>query len=431
MYTQKLIDFIKKSPTAFHATDNIANMIISSGGRELFENESWDIKEGQKYFVRRNSSSLIAFSVPKKNYDSFMMITSHTDSPSFKIKPNPDINTASLYTSLNCERYGGPVCSSWFDRPLSVAGRVIVDTDNGIEEKLINIDRDLVMIPSVAPHIFRSDKKKEEYDLQTELIPLFALGDTKDEFMSLVAKEAQTSQCKILGHDLFLYCRDNASIWGLSEEFFSAPRIDNLQCAYASVEAFLKAENNSSVNILAAFDNEEVGSGTKQGALSTFLYDVMTKINAACQKSEIDYKEDIASSMTLSADNAHAVHPNYSSKHDVTSRPALNCGVLIKHNASQKYTTDAMSAAILKKIFTKNNIPFSDYVNHSSTLGGSTLGHLLQEQVSMLCADIGAGQLSMHSAYETAGTRDTKYLVEAMTAFYNTTLKKTNNGYEF
>jgi len=430
MYTNQLIDFIEKSPTAFHAAEQLANMLTQSGAKELFENESWAIKEGEKYFVRRNSSAIIAFSVPKKSYEGFMLVSSHSDSPSFKIKPNPQINTAGLYTSLNTERYGGMIYSTWFDRPLSIAGRVILEDKTGVRETLINIDRDLLMIPNIAPHLDAAANKKESYDLQTELIPLLSLGDTKNIFVSLIAEAANTTPEKILSSDLFLYNRDKGSIWGANNEFFSAPRIDNLQCAFSSAKAFINSDNKSSVTVMAVFDNEEVGSGTRQGALSTFLLEVLKRINSACSKTETDYFKDIASSMALSADNGHTVHPNYSSKHDVTNKPVLNGGVLIKHNAAQKYTTDAVSEAILKKILRENNIPYSHYVNRSNIAGGSTLGHLSTEQVSMLCADIGAAQLAMHSAYETGGTEDTGHLINTMTAFFNTTLKKANNGYE-
>ena len=431
MYTEKLLDFIKKCPTAFHAAQELSAMLKNSGAQELYEHQAWDIEEDKKYFVRRNSSSIIAFSVPKRNYNSFMIVSSHSDSPAFKIKPNPEINTASLYTSLNTERYGGMILGSWFDRPLSVAGRVVTQTKNGLCEKLINIDRDLLMIPSVAPHIDSGVNKKEGYDIQTELIPLLGIGDTKNSFMSLVAKEACANQDDILSYDLFLYNRQEGIVWGIDNEFFSSPRIDNLQCAFSSAKAFMESNNSQSVSVMAVFDNEEVGSGTRQGALSTFLLETLKKINEACGKSETDYYRDIASSMALSADNGHAVHPNYSSKHDITNRPVPNGGVLIKQNASQKYTTDALSEAILVKILKKNNIPYCHYVNHSNVAGGSTLGHLSEQQVSLLSADIGAAQLAMHSAYETAGTKDTEHLVNAMKAFYNTTLKKTTEGYDF
>lgn len=431
MYTQELLDFIEKCPTAFHTAQELSTMLKNSGAQELYEHQAWEIEEGKKYFVRRNSSSLIAFSVPRRDYGGFMIVSSHSDSPSFKIKPNPEINTAALYTSLNTERYGGMILSSWFDRPLSVAGRVLIHTKDGICEKLINIDRDLLMIPSLAPHIDSSVNKKEGYDLQTELIPLFGIGDTKGDFMSLVAKEARVEQDDILGCDLFLYNRQNGTVWGMDNEFFSSPRIDDLQCVFSSAKAFTLSNNTQSVSVMAVFDNEEVGSGTRQGALSTFLLETLKKINEAFGKSETDYYRDIASSMALSADNGHAVHPNYSSKHDITNRPVPNGGILIKHNAAQKYTTDAVSEAILIKILKKNNIPYCHYVNHSNVAGGSTLGHLSEQQVSLLSADIGLAQLAMHSAYETAGTKDTEHLVNAMKAFYGTTLKKTDEGYDF
>lgn len=429
-YTRQLTDFIENSPSSYHAAANIADMLTKNGCTELFEEDSWDLTPGKKYFVRRNSSSIITFGIPKKDYSGYMIISSHSDSPSFKIKPSPSINTAGLYTSLNTERYGGMIYSTWFDRPLSVAGRVLIETENGIKETLVNIDRDILMLPSLAPHLDPSANKKEKYDLQTELIPLMCIGDNKDVFMSLISEYADTSVQKILGFDLFLYNRQPATVWGANNDFFSSPRIDNLQCAFSSASAFINSNNTNAVTAAAIFDNEEVGSGTRQGALSTFLQDTLKRVNYLCGKTDAEYIQDIASSMALSADNGHALHPNYPSNYDITNKPVPNGGVLIKYNAAQHYTTDAVSEAVLKKILNKNNIPYMTYVNRSNIVGGSTLGHLSTEQVSVLCADIGAPMLAMHSSYETGGTKDTKYLIDAMTAFFNTTLKKTHTGYD-
>ena len=290
---------------------------------ELSEGEKWNLKKGKKYYVRRNNSSVIAFKVGEDldNY-SFNIVASHCDSPSFKIKDNYKIESGK-YIQLNTEKYGGMIYSTWFDRPLSAAGRVVIKNDNGgVETRLVNIDKDLLIIPNVAIHLNRdSDKASMKYNEQVDLLPLYGLTNGNgDNFMDVVAEYSGVEKEKILSTDLSLYNRTAPCIWGGRNEFISSARLDNLQCAYATMEGFIKGNNSKSVNVYCCFDNEEVGSGTKQGAASTFLEDVLKRINDNLGKSTEDYLCALASSFMVSADNAHAVHPNHPEKSDPSNK---------------------------------------------------------------------------------------------------------------
>ena len=320
------------------------------------------------------------------------------------------------------------LCAPWFDRPLSVAGRVAVRTEKGVETRLVNVDRDLLLIPSLAIHMNRKANDGQSYNVQQDLIPLYGDGKAKNSFRKLIAKEAKISEKDLLSMDLFLYSRTKGTIWGAKEEFLSSGRLDDLQCAYASLKGFLKAENSKSIPVYAVFDNEEVGSGTKQGAASTFLKDVLHRIAGALGKSEEEYQVALAGSFMVSADNAHAVHPNYADKTDPTNRPFLNGGIVIKYSANQKYTTDAVSAALFKLLCEREKVPCQTFVNRSDMAGGSTLGNISNTQVALNTVDIGLPQLAMHSPYETAGTKDTEYLAKAAKAVFSASVLVSGDG---
>lgn len=419
--SKELVSFIKQSPTAFHAVATMINILKENGFKELLEGQSWHIEPSQNYYVVRNNSSIIAFKTGSDltNY-SFNVAASHSDSPTFKIKENAEIEIKGKYTQLNTEGYGGMICSTWFDRPLSIAGRVLVQDGDSYCTKLINIDRDLVMIPNVAIHMNRDVNDGYTYNKQVDMLPLFGGTDTKaGDLKKLVAQELNVSVDDIYGTDLYLYNRMQPSIWGANEEFISCPQLDDLQCAYTSLQGFLKGSNERSINLFACFDNEEVGSGTKQGAGSTFLYDVMWRINKGLSKSDEEYYQAVASSFMLSADNAHAVHPNHPSKTDTGNCVYMNEGVVVKSHAGQKYTSDAVSIAVFKGICKKAGVPVQFFANRSDALGGSTLGNIAMAQVSMNSVDIGLAQLAMHSSYETAGIKDTWYMIKVMEEFFN------------
>ena len=411
--TEKLLDFIEKSPTAFQAVDEMQKRLTENGFEVLSEKEYWKLVPGGKYLVTRNNSALIAFCIPEKESRVFHIMASHSDSPSFKIKENPEIKVDNSYVKLNVEKYGGMLMAPWFDRPLSVAGRVIICRNDGLEEKLVDIKRDLVMIPNLAIHMNREANNGVAYNLQKDLQPLFAAGNTDRTLLEIIAEQVGIKREDIISHDLFLYNRMPGTVWGADREFVSSARLDDLQCAFASMEGLLRAQNHGSIAVHCVMDNEEVGSGTKQGAASTFLKDTLLRINMGLGRTYEEYLMTLAGSFMVSADNAHALHPNYTDKTDPTNHPVLNKGIVIKFNANQKYCTDAVSAAIFKELCTKAGVPYQTFVNRSDIAGGSTLGNISNTQVPMNTVDIGLPQLAMHSPYETAGVKDTEYLVRA------------------
>ena len=440
-HVQELFDFIQQSPSCFHVIENVKKQLTEQGFEELCENKNWQIKEGGKYFVTRNLSSVIAFKVPTKDFKSFHIVASHSDSPTFKIKDHPEQMVKGKYVQLNTERYGGMTVTvggwaktirdlktfgfielndgSWFDRPLSIAGRALVKTETGVATKLLNIDRDLLVIPNLAVHMDRTVNDGMKYNPQVNLLPLYGDAASKDTFNKLVAEACGTAEENIISTDLFLYNRTAPTVWGAHNEYMSCAKLDDLECAFSSLKAFLKGENSQSVSVCAIFDNEEVGSSTKQGANSTFMYDILHRINENLGRTEEQYHTAVASSFMLSADNAHALHPNHPAISDPTNPVYLNEGIVIKHNANQKYTTDAVSSAIFQKMCEEKNVPYQHFVNRSDVAGGSTLGNIANTHVSLNTVDIGMAQLAMHSSYETAGVLDLDYMIAGMEAFYN------------
>lgn len=449
---QKLFTFIEESPSQYHAIDTMKKHLENAGYEQLLESEAWDLKAGGKYYVIRSGSSIIAFRIPAQDYRGFQIVASHSDSPSFKIKTNPEMNVEDHYVKLNVEKYGGMLCAPWFDRPLSVAGRLVVKENGKLVTKLVNVDRDLLLIPNLAIHMNREANKGYDYNIQKDMLPLYGCGGAKGNFMKQIAEAANVEEDAILASDLFLYNRMKGSIWGADKEFISSPKLDDLQCAFSSLEAFLQSEvhmpsenaqanaqskgdgknviNGSSIPVHCVFDNEEVGSGTKQGAASTFLTDTLIRINHAMGRDEAGYRQSIANSFMLSADNAHGVHPNHTDKACPTNRPYPGNGVVIKYSANQKYTTDAVSAAVFEEICSRANVPYQVYVNRSDILGGSTLGNISATQVPVNTVDIGLAQLAMHSPYETGSVKDTDYMIRAMKIFFESSVRQIEDGYE-
>ena len=411
-----LMDFLDSSVTMFHAINECEKVLQKSGFTYLPENEKWNINKG-KYYTKRNSSSLIAFDIAEGDYH-FQISAAHSDSPTFKLKDRPIIE-ANGYLKLNVEGYGGMINATWLDKPLTLAGRVMVNTDKGIETRLLHIDRDLLIIPNVPIHFNREINKGFAFNNQVDMLPILSAGNIKEaDFDNILAKELGIEPEAILAKDLYLVNRQKAAIIGFDNELISSGRLDDLECVYTSLRGFVEAENKNHINVFAVFDNEEVGSVTKQGAMSTFLASTLDRVNTALGKSKEEYYRAIAKSMLISCDNAHAVHPNHPELFDVKNRPVLNQGIAIKESANQKYTTDAFSRAILKKILEKKNIPYQTFANRSDIAGGSTLGNLSNTVVSMNAVDIGLPQLAMHSAYETAGAKDVGYAFETLKAFF-------------
>lgn len=419
---KELIRFLEDSPTSFHGTANIANVLLKAGFTELHEEDKWELLQGGSYFVTRNQSSVLAFRLPAGKFTGFQIIASHSDSPSFKIKANPEMETEGRYIRLNVEKYGGMLCAPWMDRPLSVAGRLVVREGGRLAVKLVKVDRDLLIIPNLAIHFNREVNDGCKYNAQVDMLPLFGGAGSGGMFMKVLAEEAHVREEDILDHDLFLYGRTPGTVWGAHGEFVSGGRLDDLQCSFASLKGFLAGGHPKVAAVYAVFDNEEVGSSTKQGANSTFLEDTLSRINSGLGRSREEYLMAIASSFMISADNAHAVHPNLPDKSDPTNRPFMNEGIVIKYNAGQKYTTDAVSAAMFKALCQEAGVPYQTFANRSDMMGGSTLGNISNSHVSLNTVDIGLPQLAMHSPYETAGVKDTCYLIEAARYFYSAPL---------
>ncbi len=425
---RELLDFLDASPTSFHAVANMGAMLETAGYTRLYEGQGWSLEAGQGYYVTRNDSALVAFFIPRRDFVGFQIMASHSDSPTFKVKTNAEMEVDQKYVKLNVERYGGMLCAPWLDRPLSIAGRVVVRTGEGVATRLIRVDRDLMIIPNLAIHMNRKVNEGYEFNAQKDMLPLLGMKDAKNGFLPMIAAEAGVQEADILDTDLFLYNRMKGTLLGLNEEFIAAPRLDDLQCAFASLKGFLAAKPKDSVAVHCVLDNEEVGSGTKQGAASTFLKDVLKRVNTAMGRSEEEYRMALASSFLVSADNAHSVHPNQPDKADPTNRPYMNGGIVIKYSANQKYTTDAVSGAVFRVLCEKAGVPCQTFTNRSDMLGGSTLGNISNTQVALNTVDIGLPQLAMHSPYETAGCLDTGYLVEAAKILFSSSVQGSGNG---
>ena len=415
---QALFSYIAACPTAFQAAAHTAALLEAEGYRPLRETEEWMLEPGGRYYVTRNGSSLIAFRLPKGRPVGFMMTAAHGDSPTFKIKENAEL-TGENETRLSVEGYGGMLCASWMDRPLSVAGRAMVRTEDGVAMRLIDLHDDLALIPNVAIHMNRDANNGAKYNFAVDMQPLYG---EKGGFRRRIAEAAGVAEEDLLTHDLFLYNPQPGVEWG---GYISAPRLDDLQCAFAALQGFLTAGESQSAAVYCLFDNEEVGSQTKQGAASTFLRETLERI---CDALGLTLRTMAAGSSLLSCDNAHAMHPNHPEYADKNHAVRMNGGVVIKYNASQRYTTDAVSAALFQTVCEAAGVPFQRYANRPDMAGGSTLGSIANTQVSLNMADIGLAQLAMHSAFETAGAEDTAHMVQALKTFFGMTLRTGGDG---
>lgn len=413
---QKLFDFIDNSPTCYHAVKNAEEKLLQAGYKKLSEKETYCLEGGKNYFVVRNDSSIIAFSLPEKEAKGFRILASHSDSPCFKLKENPEVVLENTYVKFNVEKYGGMILSTWLDRPLSVAGRVVVKENGKLITKLVNFEENLCIIPNVAIHFNREINKGMEYNPQVDMQPLWS-ANKEDKISSLLAKKMDVEEDAILGTDLFVYNREKSTFIGWENAFIAAPRIDDLGCVFGSLEGFLESENSEYIKMYCVFDHEEVGSRTRQGADSDFLASTMKRIGEACDF-ESKLSQMYADSILISADNGHALHPNHPEKSDSGNKPVLNGGIVLKFHGNQQYTTDAYTGAYVKDICKRNEIPYQIFHNRSDVPGGSTLGNISISHCSIPSADIGLPQLAMHSAYETAGAKDMEYLVKFAKAVY-------------
>ncbi len=431
-HISELMEFLDSSLTSYHAVWNVRSMLLRGGFTELSEREVWQLETGGKYFVVRNDSSMMAFCIPACGVDGikgYHVYAAHSDSPAFKIKEFPEIEKEGMYISVNTEKYGGMILSTWFDRPLVIAGRVCVENDGKLETYPVQLKENTCMIPSLAIHMNREANNGTAFSAQNDMMPLLGMTGNSNVSSKGIIKAMLADALRnmtggnyhaddILSYDLFVENGEEAVLAGAENEFIMTPRYDDLACVFAGCKGIVDAKPDSYIDVLAIFDNEEVGSLTRQGADSTFLRDTLENIADGLGCSANIRRTWIADSFLLSADNAHACHPNQGGKADLTNRPYLNKGVVLKYHGSQKYATDAYSAAYVGKLCRQNDIPLQTYANHSDIPGGSTLGNLAMAQVAMAAADVGLPQLSMHSACETAGARDVEYLIRLAKAFY-------------
>lgn len=411
---ENLINFIDNSPSAYHTVDSVKKQLVSAGFTQLSGADYSDYSDGGKHFVIIGGSSIIAF---EGKGDGFMIVASHSDSPAFRVKNGFELH--STYNRLSVEKYGGMIHYTWLDRPLSVAGRVVVSTECGIEEHLLNLDKDSMIIPSVAIHLNRGVNDGAKHNPAVDLIPLLGRSGSIED---VIAEQLSVPASDILSHDLFVYNRDGGKVCGISDEFIVSPRLDDLQCVHASLRGFLDSpENKNAVKILAVFDNEEVGSETKQGAASSILNDTLKRIAGSEEK----YYAMLENSFMVSADNAHALHPNHPELSDKENAPVLGEGVVIKHNGNQRYTTDGVSEALLRKM--AKDVKLQHYYNRADIPGGSTLGSIATTKVPVSSVDIGLPQLAMHSATETAAVSDYIEMEKLLASVYASSIIKTGN----
>ena len=419
--TKDLMQFLDASHSVYHAAAYLADTLEKAGYCKLSEGENWVLAPGGKYYLTRGGTAVLAFRIPKDGAKGFLISASHSDRPTFKIKENPELVGA--YTRLSTEKYGGMLIAPWLDRPLSVAGRVMVETPEGAQSRLVDIDKNLLMIPNVAIHMNRSANDGYKWNPAVDTLPLVGGKDAKGKLEKLLTKAAGG---KILGHDLYLYVRQEACVWGVDQSYISAMALDDLQCAWGCTQGFLKAENSRSIPVLCVFDSEEVGSYSVQGAASRLLETTLTRI---CNSLKMDEQVLLSNSFMVSADNAHALHPNHPELADGNNAPVVNGGVVLKFNANLRYTTDGLSAAVFRKICEKAGVPVQTYCNRADIPGGSTLGNISLSHVSVPSVDIGLAQFAMHSCYETAGVKDSQYLEDAMAAYYSATLELSDDSF--
>lgn len=421
-----LIDFIDKSYSQFHAVEISRKLLIDNGFKELFMKDSWLIEKGGRYFTTKNDSSLVAFTVGTGNLleSGFRLVGSHTDSPGFRIKPRPEI-VENTYFKLNTEVYGGPILNTWLDRPLSLAGRVSVLSDDPLNPKdyLVNINRPIIIIPNLAIHMNREVNEGFKLNPQIHTQPILGLVNEefeKDNYLAkLLGEELDIDYRDILDFELYLYEFEKGSIVGLKEEFISSGKLDNLAMLQASLWGLIHSENKSGVSMVIGFDNEEVGSSTKQGAGSPFVKNIMKRIANSLGFSKEDYYRSLENSFLISSDMAHGLHPNFLDKVDPTNKPIINAGPCIKLAANQAYTTDSRSAAIYEGICRQANIPCQKFVNRSDLRGGSTIGPISSSQLPISSVDIGNPILAMHSIRELGGVKDHYYVYRSFLEFFN------------
>ncbi|MDR2939786.1 MAG: M18 family aminopeptidase [Clostridiales bacterium] len=422
----ELIDFIGASPSVFHVADNIKKILLQNNYTELKEPEKWDIKKHGKYFVTKNSSAVIAFEIGEDDIENygFRLIGAHNDSPAFKIKPDPEIEAESTYIKLNTETYGSSIYSTWFDRPLSIAGKAVLKTKDLLkpEVRLVDIKRPLVIIPSLAPHLARDAANICKYNPQVDLLPVIGLINENLEkgniLMGLLSENLNAPADEILDFELYLYDCSGGQLLGINEEFISACKLDDLYMVNSVLRALINSGTTKPSKVGVFLDNEEVGSKASGGAESSFLQNVLRRVMIALNKGEENYYRSISNSIMISADLAHGVHHNYGSAHDLTNRPSLGKGPVIKYSSNKRYSTDSFAASVYIGICEENNIPFQKFVNRSDLMGGSSMGPAFSKELSVPVIDVGAPVLSMHSIRELGAVEDISLTEKSFIKFF-------------
>lgn len=425
-FARNLIGFIEKSPTAFHSVETSEELLKLNGFKKLDSREEWKLEQDGKYYTTKNSSAIVAFTINTNNLkeDGFRIIGSHSDSPSFRVKPNPEMEAEKTYLKLNTECYGGPILNTWLDRPLSIAGRVVLKGESVLrpEETLVNINKPICIIPNLAIHMNREVNEGVALNKQKDMLPLVGLlNDSleKDNFLlKTIAKELGRKIEEIIDFDLFLYEYEKGMLIGPNEEMISCGRLDNLSMAHASLHALIDAKSLNGVNVVAVFDNEEVGSSTKQGADSNMLLNVLERISLCLGQNREEFFRSLYSSFIISADLAHAVHPNVGEKHDPTNRPVMGKGPVIKINANQAYTSDSQSIAVYKTICKEAGVNCQEFVNRSDVRGGSTIGPISSTHIDIPSVDVGSPILAMHSIRELGCVEDHMDIYKTFKKFY-------------
>jgi aspartyl aminopeptidase len=423
----ELLDFINESITAYHGAYEVKSMLDEEGFVEIKENEKWDLFKGGKYYVMKNQSAIVAFEIGEGELEEegFRLIGTHTDSPTFKIKPKAEIQVENTYIKLNTEAYGGPILSTWFDRPLSLAGRVALRGSSPLkpENRLVDIDRPLLIIPNMAIHMNRKVNEGYAFNKQKDTLPLIGFINEKFEkeayLLTLISEKLGVPKEEILDFDLFLYEYEKGCIFGLENEFISAGRLDDLWMVFSGVKALLESKKNKATKVMIAVNNEEIGSLTAQGADSTFIKTLLERIALGLGKDKEEFFRTLSNSVMISADLAHALHPNQVEKHDISNHPVLGGGPVIKMSASGSYSTDSYSSAIFQEICAEEKIPCQKFVNRSDVKGGTTIGPMSAADLGIPVIDMGAPVLGMHSIRELAAVKDNAYTIKAFTKFYN------------
>ena len=417
----EFLDYLNHSHSAYHAQANLVELLNARGYTQLEEGADWSLTPGGSYYVCRGGATVIAFRIPAAPAKGFLISAAHTDRPSFKLKENGE--KTGTYTSLLVERYGGALMAPWLDRPLSLAGRVLVETEQGAKAALIDIQKDLLLIPNVAIHMNRQANDGYKWNPVMDMNPMLGGKAVQGKLNALLEQKAGG---KILGHDLYLYLREEPKVWGMEDEFISAQGLDDLQSVWGCFQGFLNAGESEDIPVFCALNSEEIGSRTQNGADSSVMEDTLVRI---AQGLKLDIRRLLSQSFLISADNAHAIHPNHPELADVANAPVMGEGVVLKFNSNQRYCTDGLCAAIFRKVCQKAGERVQTYYNRPDIPGGSTLGCVSIAHVSVPTADIGLPQLAMHSCYETASVADTISLMNIMESYYSSTLEMNEAGF--